>query len=196
MFKIVLILLVSFVGFKSWSGPAKSRRPKTSRPVKINRPSNKPLIPSKYDSKFTSNLAINTKLKLEAEKDMKEMESKINKLGPKLLIQKKNIFNESKQILEVLRGRTKDKENLELLVSLVSKQSLSMISTKSKTQVENFQFLLTSINSKLVSNNVLLKDVLKESTEDYVVARKKVSASKKEAEGSKFLSELRKRCNK
>lgn len=195
MFKLILILLVSFVGFKSWSGPAKSKRPKAGKPVGVRRSTSKSVIPKKVASSLTSNLAIKPELKLEAKKSMQEMADKIHKSGPKLLAQKEAIFKESKQILQALQGKVGEKESLELLVSLVSKQSLLMMSTKSEKQIENFQFLLTSINGKLVSSKVSLKSILKEATEDYVVARKKVSASEKEKEGSKFLAELKKRCN-
>lgn len=195
MFKLVLVLLVSFIGFKSWSGPAKSKKPKTGKPVVLKRSSSKSLIPKKVSSKLTSGLNINKALKDEVKQAMQEMVDKIHKSGPKLLIQKKIIFKESKQILGALSGKTGEKESLNLLVSLVSKQSLLMMSTKSKKQIENFQFLLTSINSRLVSSNVSLQKVLKQATEDYVVARKKISDSKKKKEGSKFLEDLKKRCN-
>lgn len=196
MLKVVIVVLISFIGFKSWSAPAKSKRPKTVKDATLKRSSKQPVIPKNISDNLISDLTVKAELKSEVKKNMQDMADQVGKSGPRLLKQKVVIFNKSKQILQVLRGKKGDKENLELLVTLVSKQSLSMMSVKSKKQLENFEFLLTSIEGKLVASNVLLKDVFKEATEDYVVARKKVSNANKEKEGKKFLEDLKKLCNK
>lgn len=195
MFKVLLVFtLISFLGFKSWSGPSKPKKTKAGRTRTLTRTGKKPLIAKKMDTSLISDLAIKAELKSNATEVMKEIVIHLQKAGPKFLIQKEAIFKESKQILQALKGKKSDHESVELLVSLVTKQSLSMMSTKSKKQIENFQFLLSSINSKLIASNVILKEVLKESSENYVVSRKKVSESKKDLEGKKFLEDLRKRC--
>lgn len=195
MFKSLLIfLLINFMGLKSWSGPAKPKRPKIGKEARIKRPSNKSLIEKTINVKLIDDLSINSTLKKAAKKDLQEMADQLKKTSPKLLSEKQNVFKLSKQILQSLKSQKLDKENLELLVALSSKQALSMLSTKSKKQITNFQFLLNSINNKLISSSVSLKNVLKEATEEYVVARKKVSKSKKEQEAKKFLADLKKRC--
>ncbi|MBE8162582.1 MAG: hypothetical protein HAW63_01160 [Bdellovibrionaceae bacterium] len=193
MLKVVIILLVSFSGFNSWAGPAKSRKSKVGEAARVKRSSKKSLIPKKISSSLTKKLKVNSELRLETQKALQKMVDKLHKSGPRLLTQKEAIFIESKQILQALETAKKSKD-LDVLVSLVSKQSLSMISGSSKRQVENFHFLLKTINAKLVSSNVDLSRVLKKSAQEYVVARKKVSEAKKEAEGNKFLEALKKRC--
>lgn len=192
----LVFILISFVGFKSWSGKGKPRKSTgTGKLVPVSRAGKGPLTHKKSSSEvLTSDLAIRSELRVDAQEAIKKIEKHLVKAGPKLLSQKQDIFNQSKQILRALKDHKSDKESIELLVGLTSKQSLSMMSVKSKKQIENFQFLLNSINSKLVSSSVVLKDILKEATEEYVVARKKVSKSDKESEGRKFLFELKKLC--
>lgn len=195
MFKGLLIfLLISFTGSKSWSGPAKPKKSKIGKSAKIRRSSSKSLIKKTIDTTLIDELYINKTLKNTAKKDLQKIADKLKKMNPRLLAEKQNVFKLSKQILQSLKFKKSETESLELLVALVSKQSLSMMNTQSKTQIANFQFLLNSINNKLISSSVLLKNVLKEASEDYVVARQKVSSAKKQEEGAKFLEDLKKRC--